>query len=139
MKKIKFFIQGPLPGLNEIIKASKQEVKYLRRGKRRVFEYTRMKKKWNERCYYALIRQNPDVSPFKHPIFIEFHWIEKHARRDPDNVAAGRKFIIDSIVLAELIPDDSQKWVAGFSDQFFIIDKDKKLKPGVLVIVHEYK
>lgn len=56
---------------------------------------------------------------FKKPIYINFTWVEDSHRRDPDNVCAGgRKFILDCMVKAGKITDDSRRYVAGFSDTF---------------------
>lgn len=56
---------------------------------------------------------------FKKPIHVDFVWIEDSRRRDPDNVCAGgRKFIFDCLVKLGKIPDDSGRYVEGFSDRF---------------------
>ena len=67
------------------------------------------------------------------PVVINFTWIEKDKRRDLDNVAFAKKFILDAMVRRGIIPDDSQKWVKGFSDSF-----GKGTEAGVIVEVEEW-
>lgn len=56
----------------------------------------------------------------KPPIRIDFTWMERDRRRDPDNVAFGKKFILDTMVLLGKIPNDTRQFVVGFSDSFEI-------------------
>lgn len=55
---------------------------------------------------------------FEKPIMIHFHWVEENKRRDYDNVAFGKKFILDAMVKARKLKDDNRKCVAGFWDTF---------------------
>lgn len=57
------------------------------------------------------------------PVVIHFTWIEPNRRRDLDNVAFGKKFILDALVEAGKLPDDGQKYVIGFTDTFEIGDR----------------
>lgn len=57
---------------------------------------------------------------FEKPIEIEFEWIEKNARRDYDNIAFAKKFILDAMVEQGKLLDDNRKWVRGFKDCFSI-------------------
>ena len=72
-----------------------------------------------------------------HPIkraWFSFLWIERNRRRDKDNVAAGgRKLILDGLVEAGILPDDSWKYVVGWEDHFAV----DKVKPGVRVTIFE--
>ena len=55
------------------------------------------------------------------PVRIDFLWTEKNNRRDYDNISsAGRKFILDALVMKGKLPDDNRKYVTGFSDSFAI-------------------
>lgn len=55
---------------------------------------------------------------YEKPIKIHFHWIEDNKRRDLDNVAFGKKFILDSMVKAGRLKDDNRRYVTGFTDTF---------------------
>ncbi|MEF9863727.1 MAG: hypothetical protein RR777_02170 [Christensenellaceae bacterium] len=62
----------------------------------------------------------------KTPIKINFTWVEKDKRRDLDNVAFAKKYILDCLVKLEKIEDDGQKYVIGFTDSFKY-DKENKV------------
>lgn len=55
---------------------------------------------------------------FDEPIKIHFHWIEENKRRDLDNVAFAKKFILDALVKSGKLKDDTRRFVTGFSDSF---------------------
>lgn len=57
---------------------------------------------------------------FTYPVHIHFHWIEKNAKRDLDNIAFAKKFILDALVKRGKLIDDSRKYVTGFTDTFEI-------------------
>lgn len=63
---------------------------------------------------------------YQRPVRIHFHWVEKNSRRDLDNVAFAKKFILDAMVKKGKLIDDSQKHVIGFTDSFEI-GKDYKV------------
>ena len=55
---------------------------------------------------------------FTKPIKIHFHWIESNKRRDLDNVAFAKKFILDSMVKHGKLADDNRRFVTAFTDTF---------------------
>lgn len=62
---------------------------------------------------------------FTHPVVIQFSWFEKDMKRDADNIAAGKKFILDALVKSGKLPNDSRKWVVGFTDEFITAKETK--------------
>lgn len=66
-----------------------------------------------------------DLPEFEKPVMIHFHWIENNRRRDLDNIAFGKKFILDALVECGKLKGDSQKYVVGFTDTFEIQDWPK--------------
>lgn len=66
-----------------------------------------MKKKWT----HAVAKLAKDMSPFTDAVHVEFVWVEGDRRRDLDNVSAATKFILDGLVDAGVLYDDSQRWV----------------------------
>ena len=107
-----------LPGLNKFIKTAKISVK--RRGKRAIngIAYALMKKKYTQMVEAELIAQDciPD-EPFDY-IDVEFTWIEAAHPRDPDNVRAGSKFILDAMVNRGVIPDDTMRYIHELRDKY---------------------
>lgn len=81
-----------------------------------------------------IIRQYIEHLPtFRKPIEMEFRWIEDSKRRDADNVAFAKKFILDAMVKAGKLPDDNLDHVQAFRDDFEIG------KPaGVIVTIREH-
>lgn len=59
-----------------------------------------------------------ELPKFNKPIRIRFHWIEGNKKRDLDNVAFAKKFILDSMVKLGKLEDDTRKHVVGFEDTF---------------------
>ena len=92
-----FFIPGPLPGLNEIIAAGKKIIPWLSKGKRRVYELTQLKERWDTRVVHEVMFHK--IKPMD-AVDVKLVWIEPNRRRDKDNVMAGKKFILDGLVKA---------------------------------------
>ncbi|MDQ1343253.1 MAG: hypothetical protein QG571_1874, partial [Pseudomonadota bacterium] len=78
----RFWVPGPLPGLNEIIAAAKGSG-----GKG--LAYSRMKEQWTGTIYFlARSARIPRLSRVR----IILDWGHANQRHDPDNVEAGKKF-----------------------------------------------
>lgn len=69
------------------------------------------------------------------PVHITFIWHEPNKRRDKDNVAFAKKFILDALQKSGRLKNDNNKYVSGFTDSFVydgsegvevIIDTDEK-------------
>ncbi len=101
-------LQTNLPGQNEIIKVAKAHP----------MAYSAMKKRWGH-VVETSIRQ-AKLKPMRGPVQIHLTWVEKTRRRDPDNIRAGSKFILDALVKAQILPCDSLKTVWGLSDSFLV-------------------
>ena len=109
-----FTVQGTLPGLNDIIAMA-----HNRRGKFSPYAQT---KKQCETKIKAAIRE-AKIEPVTGPVEIYATWYESHRRRDPDNIRAGIKYILDAMVDEGIIEGDSQKYITEISDGFRV-DKD---------------
>jgi len=126
------WIPGQLPGLNELIAAAKS-------GRGRGNGYARLKAQWTEeiaiRARAAGLWKWPSGASFR------FRWVEGSKRRDPDNfTGGGRKLILDGLVLAGVLPDDSWRYVDGFTDAWEAVgglrdDGSRNDGPGVEVIL----
>lgn len=109
---LKVTIDGRLPGLNDYTKACRTNPQV----------GARMKKKAEEKAIGCINQQLKNTrTTFSVPVEIEFLWIEKDRRRDPDNISGfGRKVIMDALVKAGILADDSGKYVKGFKDSFLV-------------------
>ena len=97
-------INMKLPSLNEYINVCRE-------NKYKAAEF----KKNIEADIGIFIRRLPR---FENPVRIHFHWIEGNKRRDFDNIAFAKKFILDSLVKAGKLKDDNRKCVTAFTDTF---------------------
>ena len=123
MERQTLWIDGPLPGLNEIIGASTRSTI---NGKRLHSKYTDMKTEWGRRVHAHALEQN--LRPVMRARFV-LTWYEVHDRRDFDNVAVGTKFVLDGLQDAGVLANDGRKIVRGL-DHRIVIDK---ARPGVRV------
>ena len=97
-------IEMKLPGLNDYVGACRTN-KY---GAANL-------KKATEAEIMMYLRRLPR---FERPVIIHFRWIERDRRRDCDNIAAGKKFILDAMGKAGVLKDDGRRYVKGFTDDF---------------------
>ena len=66
------------------------------------------------------------------PCKLHFHWLVSSKRRDLDNVSFAKKFILDSMVKADIIPNDNLNHIIEFTDTFEISNKKG-------VVISEYE
>ena len=59
-----------------------------------------------------------DLPRFENPVEIDFHWLEGNKKRDLDNCAFAKKFILDALVKCGKLKDDNRRCVQGFRDRF---------------------
>lgn len=71
----------------------------------------------------------------KHPVTIDFIWYEENSKRDPDNIIFAKKFILDGLVEAGILPNDTQAWIFGFTDTW-LAKPPKNIK---IIILPELK
>jgi len=99
-------IDYKFPSLNDYINACRSNK----------FGGAAMKKKVQKDISQKILQ----LPKFETPISIDFLWFEKNARRDYDNIAFAKKFILDAMVEQGRIKDDNRKFVTGFSDRFHL-------------------
>lgn len=109
MNKQTLIIKGRFPSLND----------YVSKERTNRFVAAKMKREETERVWWSCSQ----LKPVKEPVAIHFRWYEPNRRRDIDNIRFGAKFILDGLVNAEIISDDSQRYVKRLSDEV-LIDKD---------------
>ena len=120
---IQVVIQGRLPGMNDFIGAMNANR----------WKGADLKRKETKRCAMAAM----GLAKIKYPVRIEISWVERDSRRDIDNVASGgTKVLLDGLVMAGVLPDDSRKWIRGISHRFPPPDK---AHPRVIVDIEEWK
>jgi hypothetical protein len=113
------FIPGKLPGQNDVIAAAKGQGG-------RGWNYAAMKKKWTNDI--ALIAKASKVAPIVGAAWIDFTWRERNRQRNPDNIAAAKKFVLDGLVKAGVLEEDGWNQIAGWTDRWEVSQR-----PGVLI------
>ena len=100
-------IGGFFPSLNE----------WIEYAKRHPGKYSR--KKRSETVRVMWIAKAQKLTHCTRPVTLNFHFCEPNKRRDMDNIAAGAiKPILDGLVEAGVLTDDSQKHIWGWSVSF---------------------
>jgi len=115
-----FEILGRLPGLNEIIEAAKQ-------GKGKYQPYALMKEKYTE-----MIAWIAKKLPSYEKVALVITWYEPNSRRDPDNIMAGQKFILDGLVAAKVIPNDNQKYIVSIIHRFRVDKQNPRVEVEII-------
>lgn len=118
-----FRVAGPLPGMNEIVAAAKS-------GRGKGNAYSRQKATWTSAV--ALAALTVRVEHFAGPVSLHCLWHERDARRDPDNVAAGVKFVLDGLVQAGILRGDGRRWITSI-----LHDVVTDAGPGVTVTIFD--
>lgn len=75
-----------------------------------------------------------NIKPIEKPVKIHFLWVEGNQRRDLDNIASAKKFILDALVEKGVLQDDNHHYVKGFTDDFFYGNDFK-----VILLIEEMK
>ena len=84
--------------------------------------YAKEKKAWTDRVWAEakagkLQAQTP-------PVRLRFTWHMVNMKRDPDNLrGVATKYVLDGLVKAGIIPDDSPKYICAFED-VIVLDRD---------------
>ena len=77
--------------------------------------YANSCKQKTERDIKLFLRNLPEI---KKPVKIRITWVEENRKRDPDNIAFAKKFILDALVKAGKLPNDGHRWIKGLEDKF---------------------
>lgn len=113
-------IKGIMPGLNDYSGAERTHRQAA----------AQMKRTETERVAWAAKAQLPI---FKKQIRLHIVYREKNRKRDKDNIAFAKKFILDGLKDAGRIPNDGWAWIDGWSEGFIVDAND----PGITVIINE--
>jgi Holliday junction resolvase RusA-like endonuclease len=73
------------------------------------------------------------LKPIDKRVKITFTWYCKNQKKDPDNIAFAKKFILDALVKSRILVNDGWKQIVGFTD-YFEVDENK---PRVEIEIRE--
>lgn len=90
-----------------------------------------IKQQETDYVYFTAIEQK--LKPItQYPVTVWFVWYSKNERKDIDNVCFAKKFILDGLVKAKILSNDSRKYVEGFRDVFCIDKKNPRVEIELL-------
>lgn len=112
---IKIEIPGELTDLNEYIKAINSNR----------YKANNIKQE-NTKLVSLCAIGKPKVEEY--PVHIKFKWYSKNKRKDIDNVAFSKKYVLDGLVLRGILLDDGRKYVSSFTDEFYIDEKNPRVE-----------
>lgn len=108
----KIIIPLPLASMNEYSNAQRA---HKAKG-------ARMKKTNTHFCKMYVLKAMREGFELSTPCKLKFTWIVPNKRKDADNIASAKKFILDGMQDAKLIENDNLNHITGFVDEF-IVDK----------------
>ena len=117
---IKFTIPGALIDLN----------KYIAIERGNLYAAANLKKHYTEVAYLCAL-SIPKCKLIT-PVKIIITWCCGNKRKDPDNIAFAKKFILDGLVQAGILKDDNWKRVSGFEDIFVFDLKNPRIEIAIL-------
>lgn len=116
-----FTIEGRFPSLGDYVAAE-------RRGR---LAGASMRRREAERARLAAAAAG--VPAFSGRVTVRLLWVEPSRRRDPDEIAFAKKFVLDGMVAAGVIEGDGQSRVVGLQDTFAV----DPARPRVVVEVRD--
>lgn len=117
--RYKFIIPGELPTLNEMIDEAKIHWN----------NYREQKEDHTEAVAWEAKRAK---LPYIPAVKFEITYFRKTKAYDPDNIAAGKKFILDGLVEAGVLKNDGWKQVKGWTEEWEV-DRDNPRTEVVLI------
>lgn len=127
MKLFELEVKGELPSLNEIITASKGHYG----------QYAKMKKGFGGIIKWQLRQKYKEPKPIEGKVNVKITWYTKNNKKDPDNVAAGIKFVLDAFVEHGILINDTRQYI-GDIWHTFETDKDNP-RFKITLFKHEEK
>ena len=105
-----FTVAEKLPSLNEVINANRGNYYQGNSLKHKVQKSIGV-------CIEKAVSDGTIKQVKSYPVMIDFEWHERTKKRDADNIASAKKFILDEMVNQGIIKNDSRKYVKGFTDE----------------------
>ena len=111
---MKYSIPGELPGLNEV----------LDRAKGHWAQYAKLKRDYTLLCSTCAKKLNP----VEGGVVLEIQWFCKNKKRDPDNIASAKMFILDGLIVAGVLPNDGWAQIVKLVDTFRIARSNPRIE-----------
>lgn len=115
-------IAGELTDLNTYIDAERKSK----------YDAAEIKKTETYLCQIEATRQLKGV--VQTPVHLHFMHYSRDRRKDPDNLAFCKKFILDGMVNAGVLPGDSRKYVKSFKDDFGVDKQNPRIEVTIMEV-----
>lgn len=116
--KYSITIPGRFPSMNQFIEANRT---HKQKG-------NQMKQKSQNEISFYILDQLQRVRIDK-PIYIRYKFYEPNKKRDLDNISGFfHKVFQDALVGCRIIMNDSWYYIVGFSDEFFVDNKNPRIE-----------
>ncbi len=89
-------------------------------------------KKRNEQVVSGCIKRQLNGFKVEGKALLYFRWYEPDRRRDPDNVAFAKKFILDALVKNKVIESDGWRGLSGFTDDFYVDPENPRIEIDIM-------
>lgn len=116
-----FTIKGRFPSLNEYINACR----------RNVYLANQMKQKYT-RTAMVHARETKVKLSIEYAVIVKIAYYEPNSKRDIDNISSfGNKVILDGIVKAGMLKNDSQRYICGIINSVNIDKENPRIEVSV--------
>ncbi len=95
---------------------------YIKHERSNKFQAANTKNQQTSFVYWLIKEQKFKLDKCKYDVI--FNWYKPNNKKDHDNIAFAKKFILDGLVMAKVLPSDGSKFIGNFQD-IFILDKSK--------------
>lgn len=118
----KLFIPHRLDGLNDLIDAARS---HWSNG-------AKQKREQEEIVMWAI--KKCSLKPIRNPFRMEIFFAEPNTARDPDNITSAKKYILDALQKMKIIPNDNQKYVLGWTENWGLADNKRPVGVHIKLI-----
>jgi hypothetical protein len=119
---MKLVLQGRLPSLND----------YINSCRRNRYAGANVKKVIEESICLEIKKQ---IKIKFDTVTLIFAWYEANKKRDKDNIAFAKKFILDALQSAGTLTGDGWNQVVGFSDEFYVDKENPRVEITIKKVV----
>lgn len=124
-ENVSFTIPYRLPSLNDVI-ADNRANRYMG---------AKLKKDTENGIIY-IIKAQRVKAPEKYPVTVDIEWHEENRKRDADNIQSSQKFILDAMVKAGVLQNDSRKYVSQVRHNI-VDDSESKVIVKITEVAHD--
>lgn len=127
MRKKTFYIMERMPSLNDLIHETR----------RSRYSGAKMKKHYTELAAREIMEQMEGWKAERH-VLAKVDFYESGKKRDEDNVISGLKYIMDGLVMAGVLKNDSPRYVHVIPEVHYDGDTDeggKKYSYSVITLI----